>query len=255
MRGKIMARKKKKIVHPMHRASQRRSSSHAFYTPFKGLDQHLARISANERAFSYRPERFAVHEPLEEAEKMFLEAMEGVVPLARKNEERVPPVSPRRMAPRFSEEEELDAYTCLVNLVKGDAPFELSYSDEYVDGAVVGLSPGILKRLRKGYFSYQDYVDLHGYNREQARKVVVSFIRESFAEKRRCVLIVSGRGLNSQDKQPVLKQSLVDWLTHAPLRRFVLAFASARSYDGGSGALYVLLRRNQRNTKIMTPAV
>jgi DNA-nicking Smr family endonuclease len=149
----------------------------------------------------------------------------------------------------------MEVYTHLVDLVSGDAPFELSYSDEYVDGAVIGLSPKILKKLRRGELSYQDHVDLHGCTREEARDLVTSFLKESFARKHRCVLVVSGRGLRSKDKQPVLKQSLVQWLIRAPLKRLVLAFASARSYDGGAGAFYVLLRRNEKkDPPLVTPA-
>jgi len=112
----------------------------------------------------------------------------------------------------------------------------------------------VVKKLRNGDFSYQAHLDLHGLNREQALPMVVQFIQRSFVQKRRCVLIVSGRGLNSLEKEPVLKHSLVRWLTHAPLKRLVLAFASARAYDGGAGAFYVLLRRNEANNPILVPA-
>lgn len=147
----------------------------------------------------------------------------------------------------------MEVYTHLVDLVTGDGPFELSCSDEYVEGYVVGLSPEILKKLRNGDFSYQDYVDLHGYNREQAHRLVISFVQGCFDRGRRCVLIVSGRGLNSKEKRPVLKENLVTWLTRAPLKRLVLAFVSARSCDGGVGAFYVLLRRNKGKAPFMNP--
>jgi DNA-nicking Smr family endonuclease len=106
-----------------------------------------------------------------------------------------------------------------------------------------------MKKLRKGDFSYQDYVDLHGLNRAEARERTIHFIRRSFGVGLRCVLVVSGRGLNSQDKQPVLKKGLVTWLTQAPLKRIVLAFTSARAHDGGAGAFYVLLRKDQGKGK------
>jgi len=77
---------------------------------------------------------------------------------------------------------------------------------------------------------------------------------ECFAARRRCVLIIAGRGLNSKDKEPVLKNNLPAWLTRAPLKRVVLAFASARSYDGGWGAFYVLLRKNEGKAPVVTPA-
>ena len=189
-----------------------------------------------------------------EDEQAFQRAMEGVVPLPASGPAKVPFRPPEKKTPRFLVREELEAYAQLVDLVAGTGPFELSCSDEYIDGAVAGLSPKILKKLRAGYFSYQDYIDLHGLNRVQARALVTEFVLESFALNRRCILIISGRGLNSQDKQPVLKTGLVAWLTHAPLKRLVLAFASARSYDGGWGAFYVLLRKNEPKGPLITPA-
>ncbi|MEM5787362.1 MAG: Smr/MutS family protein [Syntrophobacteraceae bacterium] len=177
-----------------------------------------------------------------------------MAPLPQKKRETVPARPPRKEPPRFLAREESEAFTELVDLVAGEGPFELSYSDEYVDGAVVGISPAVLKKLRGGGFSYQDHLDLHGFNRQQARTETVEFIMKSFGARRRCVLIIPGRGLNSKDKEPVLKNSLVAWLTRSPLKRVVLAFASARSYDGGWGAFYVLLRKNEGKAPVVTPA-
>jgi len=95
---------------------------------------------------------------------------------------------------------------------------------------------------------------LHGLNRLEARGEVREFITECFAARRRCVLIIAGRGLNSRDKEPVLKNNLPIWLTRAPLKRMVLAFASARSYDGGWGAFYVLLRKSEGKAPLIMPA-
>ncbi|MHC1744465.1 MAG: Smr/MutS family protein [Syntrophobacteraceae bacterium] len=179
--------------------------------------------------------------------------MVDVVPLSREPELiPAPRCKPRK--PRFRTIEDEEVYTHLKRLVEGESDFELTYSDEYVDGAVVGLSPKVLKELRSGDYSYQDYVDLHGLNRAEAREAVVEFVSRSFTRKHRCVLIIPGRGLNSEDKQPVLKERLVVWLTQSPLRRMVLAFASARSYDGGAGAFYVLLRRHPKKETFRVPA-
>lgn len=249
-----MAERKKEIVLSAHRLSKPKSYAQAFYTPFKGLDQHLTQAPQKVSLSSGACYRAAVPERPEEAERIFREAMSDVIPLADTRQERVPSLPPMKVPPRFLEKEELEVYARLVDLVTGEGPFELSYSDEYMDGAIVGLSPEILKKLRKGDFSYQEYTDLHGLNRKEARDAVIRFVRQSFARKLRCVLIVSGRGLNSEGKEPVLKQYLTKWLTHAPLKRLVLAFASARSYDGGAGAFYVLLRKNEEKAPFISPA-
>lgn len=250
-----MACKKRKSAHSLNRSSQKNHSTQRFYTPFARLDQHLATISrSTAESQSTLSEPAPVSRKQEETE-LFREAMSDVMPLPGNRPRRVPPAAPTKVLPRFLAEEELEVYSCLVDLVSGDMPFELSYSDEYVDGAVVGLSPAILKKLRHGDLSYQSYLDLHGYNRYEAREVVTRFVCQSFASKRRCLLIIPGRGLNSRNKQPVLKEHLVRWLTRAPLKRMILAFASARSWDGGAGAFYVLLRRNKGKAPVVSPVV
>lgn len=262
-----MADKKTDKRHPAHRSSQQKSSAHDFYTPFKNLDQHLGRVSAgvspsnNNKSPAAIPQRWrplATPEAVEtsgEAERVFKDAMADVSPPSWKGREIVPAAPPPKKPARFLEQEEMEVYAQLVDLVEGEGPFEVSWTDEYVDGAIVGLSPKILGRLRRGEFSYQAYTDLHGCKKEEGREKSIRFVKQSFALRHRCILIVSGRGLNSKDKEPVLKQGLVRWLTRAPLKRFVLAFASARAYDGGAGAFYVLLRRNEGNTPLVTPAI
>lgn len=254
-RGKPMGNRKKKMHPPPSRSSRGKSFPLEFYTPFKGLDQHLTQTSHTASRRDQTPSRGPVSASPQDDDQLFTEAMKDVVPLADAGKKRVPPPSPAKRAPRFLAQEEQEVFTHLVDLVSGGGEFELTYSDEYVDGAIVGLSPKILKKLRRGEFSYQDYIDLHGLTRDQARDEVIRFVQESFARKSRCILVVSGRGLNSRDKQPVLKKGLVHWLTRSPLKRLILAFASARTYDGGAGAFYVLLRRNEGKAPFVTPAV
>lgn len=184
--------------------------------------------------------------------RLFLKHMEGVKPLEDPRGRRVDPSLPRGRHPGFFREEEEEAHQRFLEIVHGDTEFELTCSDEYVEGAVVGLNPEVLRKLKRGEFSYQAYIDLHGCNRTEARDQVVWFLQDSFAASRRCILIVSGRGLNSLDKEPVLKLGLVKWLTRAPLKRLVLAFSTAQPYDGGPGALYVLLRRNPARADFVT---
>lgn len=236
----MAARRKKK--HPRARRPKGESSSiRGFHTPFRNLDQHLGQRETATALSSGSSESPSSGEDGE----IFLEAMADVTPLQATGVRRIPPPTPTRIPPRFLLREELEVRTHLGALVAGQAPFELRASDEYVEGFATGSSPKILKKLRNGDISYQDHIDLHGCNRSQARERVTEFIRRSYAAGRRCVLVVSGRGLNSKGKKPVLKHSLVQWLTQAPLKRVVLAFTSARPYDGGAGAFYVVLKRNR----------
>ena len=235
-----MNKRKGSQQNPTRRSSRHRPSG--FYTPFEHLDQHLTSNISND--FKYSTEAESTPEKIEpvipdisaedDDESLFQKAMAGVDRLPAQG--KIPLKPPERKSPRFLAREELDAYTQLVDLVAGEGPFDLSSSDEYIDGAVLGISPEILKKLREGYFSYQDHLDLHGLNRQEAKSETTAFLMENFTAGKRCVLIIPGRGLNSRDKVPVLKNNLVTWLTRAPLKRVVLAFASARSCDRGRSA-------------------
>ena len=89
----------------------------------------------------------------------------------------------------------------------------------------------------------QAHLDLHGMVRAEARAAVERFLRSSRFAGKRCVIVVHGRGLRSPGGEPVLKKALVRWLSRGALAKQVLAFTSTLSYDGGGGAMYVLLRR------------
>lgn len=101
------------------------------------------------------------------------------------------------------------------------------------------VGPRTLRRLSRGRYSVQAELDLHGMTADQAAQALEAFIRQSLATGHTCVRIVHGKGRRSGHAGPVLKVRVNRWL-----RRFrdVLAFTSARQVDGGTGALYVLLR-------------
>src|SRR5207244_3076065 len=104
-----------------------------------------------------------------------------------------------------------------------------------VEEPLVGLDPRVLRRLRRGDFAWQDHLDLHGMTSATARVAVDRFLAESVALGHRCVLIVHGRGRNSKDQTPVLKERLKSWLARGRAARIVLGFTTARPCDGGAG--------------------
>jgi DNA-nicking Smr family endonuclease len=140
-------------------------------------------------------------------------------------------------------ERECEVLQELDRLVAGEVPFDLRDSDEYVEGKVPGLDPRALKSLRRGEFTVQADLDLHGMDAATSRQQVEHYIERCHALGLRCVRIVHGRGRNSPDGVPVLKPSLPRWLSRGPARHIVLAYSSAAQKDGGAGALYVLLRK------------
>jgi DNA-nicking Smr family endonuclease len=181
-------------------------------------------------------------EPTEE--ELWSEATVGARPVAH-GPGIVAPRAPRA-APDRPVHPELEAIDALRALVAGDAPFDLSDSDEFVEGRVAGLDAKIVAKLKRGEYAVQGHVDLHGLKRDEARREVDRFIRASRLAGKRCVLVVHGRGLHSKDQLPVLKEAVRGWLSANRFARDVLAFATARPADGGAGALYVLLRRPGR---------
>jgi len=107
-----------------------------------------------------------------------------------------------------------------------------------------GLSNQILKKLRRGYWSTQEHLDLHGLRTEEARTLLVGFLNDALKHGFRCVRIVHGKGLRSRNAEPVLKRKVGNWLGQ---RDEVLAFVQARAEDGGGGAVVVLLKAKGRN--------
>ena len=194
---------------------------------------------AHEESDAQQPDQ---RESSPDHEHSFQEAMSDVVPLPGKRRKAIrnpaPDMRPAHPAP--DDEQETMAY--LRNLVKGSLEMDITFSDEYIEGSVSGLSPKLMKRLKKGQFPVQAHIDLHGLTKHEAQRKVRDFLIQSRKLGLRCVLIVHGRGLNSPDSLPVLKERLPVWLNRGLARKIVLAFATAMPYDGGTGAIYVLLR-------------
>ena len=105
-----------------------------------------------------------------------------------------------------------------------------------------GLSPRVLKRLKNGTYAVQDEIDLHGMNALLAERVLREFLHESRRREHYVVRVVHGKGLRSEGEGPVLK-SMTDRMLRQ--RADVLAFASARAAQGGTGAVTVLLARRR----------
>lgn len=179
-------------------------------------------------------------EPDEQEDAFFRSAMEEVKPLRRSVADREPaPVV--RTAQQVDEDAE--AYAALAELVATGEGLDLTDTDEYFEGVAKGVDHNLLRKLRRGDFSVQAHLDLHGLIADDAHKELDRFLVESRRRGHRCVLVIHGRGLHSKDQEPVLKNRMGPWLSRGKLSRIVLAFATARPADGGAGALYVLLRR------------
>lgn len=101
-----------------------------------------------------------------------------------------------------------------------------------------GIQNRVFQDLQRGVIEAQATLDLHGLRVREARPALLRFLVQSTALRRRCVRIIHGKGRGSDTQQPILKQKANQWLRQ---RDEVLAFVSAPRWDGGTGAVYVLL--------------
>jgi DNA-nicking Smr family endonuclease len=111
-------------------------------------------------------------------------------------------------------------------------------TDELLSFRRPGIGPDVTRKLRRGDWSIQRQLDLHGLRRDDARESLSIFIREAHRQGIRCVRVVHGKGLGSPGKAPILKSRVHSWLVQ---KDEVLAFVQAKPADGGAGALVVLL--------------
>lgn len=107
-----------------------------------------------------------------------------------------------------------------------------------------GIQHRLFQDLQRGLIESRGTLDLHGMRVREAKPALARFLNFSVANGRRCVRIIHGKGRGSGGQQPVLKQKTNQWLRQ---REDVLAFVSAPRWDGGTGAVYVLLKGKYRD--------
>jgi DNA-nicking Smr family endonuclease len=181
----------------------------------------------------------SAEEPADD-ETLLREALKDVAPIpdpgkATLRRQRAKPVPAQRLR---------DDEQVLQDSLSDHIPFEvgLETGDELVF-LRDRLSNMVLRKLRRGHWVTQDQLDLHGLRSEEARQLLVEFLNEALAKGLRCVRIVHGKGLRSENREPVLKRKVGNWLAQ---RDEVLAFVQARPEDGGGGAVVVLLKAKGR---------
>lgn len=114
------------------------------------------------------------------------------------------------------------------------------------------MDPRALKKLKKGKLTPEAKLDLHGFTSEQAHRTLLPFIINNHKQNKRLVLIITGKGEKNYDHAyssqslGVLKKKVPQWLQLPPVSDCILDFVEAHQKDGGSGALYVYLKRNKK---------
>ncbi len=149
------------------------------------------------------------------------------------------PAPPARMKPaplpRMAASDDADALGEFQRLLDGRSPLEAGDALSYRRDEI---TPRTLRRLARGQYAVQDEIDLHHATAAQAEAMLRTFLHEARRTGAGCLRIAHGKGLNSEGT-PVLK-NLVDRILRQ--RADVLAFHSAPSAQGGTGAVLVLLR-------------
>ena len=110
-------------------------------------------------------------------------------------------------------------------------------------GRATGIDRRSNERLHRGRMPIEGRLDLHGMTQAAAAERLAGFIERAEAAGKRCLLVITGKGLASGG---ILRDQVPRWLNLPPNRGRVLAFDYARPQHGGSGALYVLLKRRRQ---------
>ena len=144
------------------------------------------------------------------------------------------PVSPNV---RHSEEDDRSVMEALLD--------DLSEADfletgEHLSFTRPGVQRSILRKLKSGRYSVQSEIDLHGLTVNEARQELNGFLHQARERRHLCIRVIHGKGRRQAGSSPRLKPAVNQWLQR---NKAVVAFCSARANDGGTGAVYVLLKR------------
>ena len=169
-------------------------------------------------------------------EELFHEAMADVREIREFRE--IPFKRSKGMKPRNVRKE--NDFEILTQIVKGERKIRLSDTGEYMEWTSPRIRSDISRKLHQGDFAVQDSIDLHGMALAEAEEALTFFFRDVVRRRLFCVKVIHGRGLRSPHG-PVLKEAFRKML-HGRLRKWVLAYATAKDRDGGLGATYVVIR-------------
>ena len=192
--------------------------------------------ATHERAQAEQAAKLAQARQAEAARNLFALAVGVVKPLPDRKQARLPQVAAAPVALQRQKDDEAVLRDALSD------EFDVSTlldTDEALSFRRPGIGPDVTHKLRKGDWSIQREIDLHGLRSDEARVALAEFIRLSHRQGLRCVRVVHGKGLGSPGKTPVLKSKVHSWLVQ---KNQVMAFVQAKPAEGGAGALVVLLK-------------
>ena len=209
----------------------------------KGLKAVKAELEArSQRAKELEAAKKAAAAKAKAEEDFFALSVGVVKPLPPKHRPGHRASLPRVATAPIAVQHQLDELAVMQEALSDEFDVEtLLDTDDALSFRRPGIGTDVTRKLRKGGWSIQGQVDLHGLRREEAREALVDFIKDAERMGWRCVRVVHGKGLGSPGKTPVLKGKVQSWLIQ---KQEVLAFVQARPAHGGAGALVVLLAQN-----------
>jgi DNA-nicking Smr family endonuclease len=196
-----------------------------------------ARHSAGAAVFGRRQIAAAKHA---DGDIDIAKAFRDVAPLTRPNRAVIERPRPAPVA-RQREMDELDALEMSKYGVEV-SPHAWDVGQEHEAGQTFvrpGVRTDVLGKLRRGRYSVQGELDLHGMTVDETRDALGDFLLDARNRGLRCVRVIHGKGLTSPNREPVLKGKVRQWLSHWD---DVLAYSEAPPHAGGGGAVVVLLR-------------
>ena len=170
--------------------------------------------------------------------ELFRRSVGDVTPV--KNDRVQPPSS--RPAP-MATQRMADEAAALKEMAEGFFDTEAAETGDELLYKKPGVQDKVFKKLRRGQFAIAAELDLHGFTVQHAKDCLSDFLKQCVTRNRRCVRIIHGKGLRSRQGRPTIKSRIGKWLQQ---RQEVLAYCSARQVDGGTGAIYVLLKNYSR---------
>lgn len=178
--------------------------------------------------------------PTEEDKDFWFSSVDSVTPIKKTD------ISPESMA-KIKKEKDI-VYAKKEYLSKQDFSSYSKFLDDHEFG---GIDNSTLTKFKREEFKPEAVLDLHGYTEDKAFDAVEDFIAKCYNRGLRCIIIITGKGLPHKDDEDIfatkgiLRKSVPQWLNLPHLRSAILIYKNPSIKLGGSGALYILLRRNR----------
>ena len=155
----------------------KKKATDLFNPAFGSLKENIKQAPEQAEASPKEPPR---KNDFEDEMSFFLDAMSGVTPMPDDKRRSVHGSGSRTKPSHPPTDESRQVMEQLQGLVRGSVELDITFSDEYIEGAVQGFSRKLMKKLKRGELPVQDYIDLHGLTRQDAETAVTNFLFESF---------------------------------------------------------------------------